>query len=157
LITLRRGSQVLHRISGDGVTFGHPRRIGDRMRSLVCWSRLFMDQETLVVLNTDESESTCAWSTVAPLLRAAGDEFHLIFWHAPKAAAPPAATLTVEQRAGSLTVRIELPPAGFAIYQAAPALHHLRQNPPQYLKPWTQTAGHGGIGQTDSQQEGASL
>jgi glycosidase len=157
LITLRRGSQVLHRISGDGVTFGHPRRMGDRMRSLVCWSRLFMDQETLVVLNTDESESTCAWSTVAPLLRAAGDEFHLIFWHAPKAAAPPAATLTVEQRAGSLTVRIELPPAGFAIYQAAPALHHLRQNPPQYLKPWTQTAGHGGIGQNDSQQEGASL
>jgi glycosidase len=157
LITLRRGSQVLHRISGDGVTFGHPRRIGDRMRSLVCWSRLFMDQETLIVLNTDESESTCAWSTVAPLLRAAGDEFRLIFWHAPKAAAPPAATLTVEQRAGSLTVHIELPPAGFAIYQAAPALHHLRQNPPQYLKPWTQTAGHGGIGQTDSQQEGASL
>src|SRR4030095_6119002 len=37
LLTLRRGSQVLHRVSGDGVTFGHPRRIGsERMRSLVC-------------------------------------------------------------------------------------------------------------------------
>src|SRR5205807_162409 len=93
LITLRRGSQVLHRVSGDGVNVGLPRRLGDRMRSLVCWSRLFLDQETLVVINTDESEAVAAWSTVAPMLRVDGDEFQLIFWHAPKAAAPPAATL----------------------------------------------------------------
>ena len=88
LITLRRGSQVLHRISGDGVNFGHPRRIGgERMRSLVCWSRLFLDQETLVVFNTDESNAVAAWSTVAPMLRVEGDQFRLIFWHAPKPAA----------------------------------------------------------------------
>ncbi len=35
LLPLRRGRQVLHRISGDGVTFGLPHRLGDRMRSLV--------------------------------------------------------------------------------------------------------------------------
>lgn len=145
-LALRRGSQVLHRISGDGVTFGHPHRIGgQRMRSLVCWSRLFMDQETLVVCNTDESQTVAAWSTVAPLLRVDGDEFHLIFSHAPGPAAAPAATLTVEHRAGLPTVRITLPPAGFAIYQASPALHRLGPNPPPDLKPWTQSAWHGGM------------
>ncbi len=148
-LALRRGSQVLHRISGDGVNFGHPHRIGgERMRSLVCWSRLFLDQETLVVLNTDEAQTVTAWSTVAPLLRVDGDQFHLIFWHAPKPVAPPAASLTVEHRAELPTVRITLPPAGFAIYQASPALHRFGPNPPRGLKPWVQTAWHGGMQQT---------
>jgi hypothetical protein len=107
-----------------------------------------MDQETLVVINTDESEAVSAWSTVAPLLRVDGDRFQLIFWHAPKAASPPAATLTVEHRAGLPTVRMTLPPAGFAIYQAAPALHRLGPNPPADLKPWAETAWHRGDQQT---------
>jgi hypothetical protein len=79
------------------------------------------------------------------MLRVDGEEFHLIFWHTPKPAAAPAATLTVEQRAGSPTVRIELPPAGFAIYHASPALHRLGPHPPKDLKPWAQNAWHGGI------------
>jgi glycosidase len=145
-LAIRRGSQVLHRISGDGVNLGHPHRIGgERMRSLVCWSRIFMDQEMLVVLNTDECEAGSAWSTVAPLLRVDGDEFHLIFWYAPKPAAAPAATLTVEHRAGLPTVRLQMPAAGFAIYHASPALNRFGPNPPSDLKPWAQTAWHGGI------------
>jgi glycosidase len=144
LITLRRGWQVLHRLSGDGVNFGLPHRIGgERMRSLVCWSRLFLDQEALLVLNTDDANDAAAWSTVAPMLRVDGDQFHLIFWHAPKPTAPPAETLTVEQRAGLPTVRLQLPPAGFAIYQASPSLHRLGPNPPQDLKPWAERAWHG--------------
>jgi glycosidase len=146
LLTLRRGSQVLHRISGDGVTFGHPHRIGgERMRSLVCWSRLFLDQETLIVFNTDECNSVAAWSTVAPLMRVDGDQFRRVFWHAPRPAAPPAETLTVEQRAGLPTVRIELPPAGFAIYHSSPALHRLGPHPAADLQPWAEKAWHGGF------------
>src|SRR3954447_5554200 len=99
----------------DGVTFGIPRRLSDRMRSLVCWSRLFTDQESLVVINTDESAPVTAWSTVAPLFRVDRDQFHLIFSFAPKPVAPPAATLTVEHRSGLPAVRITLPPASFAI------------------------------------------
>jgi glycosidase len=141
LLTLRRGLQVLHRISGDGVNFGHPRRIGgERMRSVVCWSRLFLDQETLVVLNTDESNPVKAWSTVAPMLRADGDQFHLIFFHAPKAQASPAATLTVEMRSGLPTVQIQLPPAGFAVYHSSPALHRLGPNHSKPLAPWAHSA-----------------
>jgi glycosidase len=143
LLTLRRGSQVLHRISGDGVSFGHPHRLGgERMRSLVCWSRLFLDQESLIVLNTDETNSVAAWSHVAPMLRVDGDQFHLIFWHAPRPATPPAATLTVEERAGLPAVRIQLPPAGFAIYHASPSLHRLGPHPPEDLKPWAPSAWH---------------
>jgi len=56
--------------------------------------------------------------------------------------APPAETLTVKQRAGLPTVRIELPPPGFAIYHASPALH---PHPPQDLKPWTESTWHGAI------------
>ncbi len=145
LLPLRRGSQVLHRVSGDGVTFGLPQRFGDRMRSVVSWSRLFLDQELLVVINTDASEPVASWSTVAPLLRVDGDQFHLIFWHASKPATAPAATLTVEQRAGLPTVRIALPPAGFAIYMAAPALHRFGPNPVDGLMPWTKSAWHGEI------------
>jgi hypothetical protein len=48
LLPLRRGRQVLHQISADGVNFGVPHRLGDRMRSLVSWSRLFVDEEVLV-------------------------------------------------------------------------------------------------------------
>jgi hypothetical protein len=45
--------------------------------------------------------------------------------------------LTVERRdGGPLAVRMTLPPAGFAIYQAAPGLHRLGPNPPADLKPW---------------------
>lgn len=54
LLLLRRGRQTLHPISANGVTFGLPHRMGDRMRSLVCWSRLFVDREVLVAVNTDE-------------------------------------------------------------------------------------------------------
>lgn len=148
-LTLRRGYQVLHRISGDGMTFELPHRLGrgagERMRSLVSWSRLFLDQETLVVLNTDESEAITAWSTLAPLMRVDGDVFRLIFWYAPRPATPPAATLTVERRAGKPAVRLLLPPAGFAIYQAAPALHRLGSHPPEDLQPWEESTWHGAI------------
>ena len=137
LLPLRRGRQALHHISGDGVTFGLPHRLGDRMRSLVAWSRLFADQEVLVALNTDEAQPVTAYSTVAPTFRVEGDQFHRIFWYAPKPGSPPPPeSLTVERKGGPLAVRITLPPSGFAIYQAAPGLHRLGPNPPADLKPW---------------------
>jgi glycosidase len=136
LLPLRRGRQTLHHISGDGVTFGLPHRLGDRMRSLVSWSRLFIDQEVLVAVNTDETQPVTAYSTVAPTFRVEGDQLHLIFWYAPKHASPPPSSLTVERRNGPLAVRLTLPAAGFAIYQAAPGLNRLGPSPHPDLKPW---------------------
>jgi glycosidase len=136
LLPLRRGRQVLHHISGDGVTFGLPHRLGERMRSLVSWSRLFVDQEVLVALNTDETQPVTDWSTVAPTFRIEGDQFHLIYWYAPKLDSPPPSSLTVERANGPLAVRMTLPPSGFAIYQAAPGLQRLGPSPLLDLKPW---------------------
>jgi glycosidase len=137
LLPLRRGRQVLHRISGDGAHFGLPHRLGERMRSLVAWSRLFADQEVLVALNTDEAQPVTAYSTVAPTFRVEGDQFHRIFWYAPKAGSPPPPeSLTVERKGGPLAVRMTLPPAGFAIYHASPGLHRLGPRLAAELKPW---------------------
>jgi hypothetical protein len=106
------------------------------MRSLVCWSRLLVDQEVLVAVNTDEGQPVTAYSTVAPTFRMEGDRFNRIFWYAPRPGAEPPPALTVERTGGLLAVRMTLPPAGFAIYQAAPALHRLGPNPPADLTPW---------------------
>jgi glycosidase len=142
-LPLRRGRQALHRISGDGVTFGLPHRLGERMRSLVAWSRLFVDQEVLVALNTDEAQPVTAYATVAPTFRVEGDQLNLIFWHAPKDLTPPPPSLTVERKNGPLAVRMTLPPAGFAIYQAAPGLNRLGAGRLIDWKPWQPRAAHG--------------
>jgi glycosidase len=135
LLPLRRGRQALHQISGDGVNFGLPRRLGGRMRSVVCWSRLFIDEEVLVAINTDEAEPHTVYSAVAPTFRGEGDRFHLVFWHAPRPAAEPPGELVVERKAGRLAVRLTLPPAGFAVYQGAPGLNRFGPNPPLDLRP----------------------
>jgi len=111
---------MLHEISGDGISFGLPRLLGEKMCSIVSWSRLFVDQEVLVAFSTDQGQPTTAYSTVAPLFRAEGDLLKLIFWHAPAASPPPPSELRVERHGSVLAVRLTLPPAGFVIYEAAP-------------------------------------
>jgi hypothetical protein len=54
LIALRRGRQYLHDISGDGEHFGQPEKLGDRLLSLVTWSRVMADHELLLAFNTNE-------------------------------------------------------------------------------------------------------
>jgi hypothetical protein len=125
LLPLRRGRQMLHEISGDGIGFGVPRLMGERMRSIVAWSRLFVDQEVLVAFSTDQEQPLTAYSTVAPRFRAQGDLLKLIFWHTPAASSPPPQELVVERRGERLAVRLTVPPAGFVIYQAAPGLDRL--------------------------------
>jgi glycosidase len=144
LLPLRRGRQVLHQISGDGATFGVPHRLGDRPRSLVSWSRLFIDEEVLVAFNTDESQPVTVYSTVAPIFRMEGDQLHLIFWYAPKSGPPPPSSLTVERKSDLLVVWMTLPPASFMMYRAAPGLHRLGPSPPPDLKPWQPHAAHNG-------------
>src|SRR5262245_49720563 len=136
LLPLRRGRQALHHISGDGITFVSSHSEGAQSSSLVSWSRLFIDQEVLVAVNTDATQPTTAYSTVAPTFRVEGDQCHLLFWYAPKTASPPPPSLTVERKNGPLAVRMSLPAAGFAIYQAAPGLNRLGPGPSPDLKPW---------------------
>ena len=67
------GKLLASHLRRNGVTFDLPHRLGDRMRrSLVCWSRLFIDQEVLIAMNTDESQAVTAFSTVSPTFRLGG-------------------------------------------------------------------------------------
>ena len=142
LLPLRRGRQALHHISGDGVTFGLPHRLGERMRSLVSWSRLFIDQEVLVALNTDEANPVTAYSTVAPTFRVDGRPVSSDLLVRSEACRRSAVPLDRGAPNGPLAVRMTLPPAGFAIYQAAPGLERLGPSPPPDLKPWHPRVAH---------------
>ena len=125
LLPLRRGRQMLHEISGDGINFGFPRIIGDRMLSIVSWSRIFIDQEVLVAFSSNREQAVAAYSAVSSRFRSERDVLKLIFWHAPRAATPPPAELAVENRGGVLAVHLMLPPAGFVVYQAPPGRQSL--------------------------------
>jgi glycosidase len=120
LLSVRRGRQMLHQISGDGVNFGLPHMIGDRMLSIVAWSRIFVDQEVLVAFSTNRDQPLSAYSTVASRFRSEREQLKLIFWHAPRAVTPPPSEVIVEDKGGVLAVHLTLPPAGFVIYEAPP-------------------------------------
>jgi glycosidase len=124
-IALRRGRQYVHDISGDGVRFGPPAKFGDRLHTLVSWSRVLADHEMLVIFNTDEINSHEVYSTLNPNLRAEGDELRLLFSYTPESGVEPLdcpsyalPKLKVERRGSVLCARLVLGPASFAIYAA---------------------------------------
>jgi hypothetical protein len=110
---LRRGRQYLRPISGNGVDFGLPEMLGSRLRSLVPWSRLFVDEELVLAINTDPDAASTAWVTIDDGLHAAGDELRCLY---STDAGQIGQTATVEARNGK-AVRLTLPPAGFAVYE----------------------------------------
>jgi glycosidase len=124
-LPLRRGRQYVHEISGDGAHFGPPAKFGNRLHTLVSWSRVVADHEMLVVFNTDEINAHELYSTLNPNLRAEGDELRLLFSYAPESGVDllesPRFTISrlrVERRGGVLCTRLALGPAGIAIYTA---------------------------------------
>jgi glycosidase len=110
---LRRGRQYLRPISGNGVDFGLPRMLGGRLRTLVPWSRLFVDEELLLAINTDPDAASTAWVTIDDDLHAADDTLRCLY---STDAGQIGQTATVEARNGK-AVRLTLPPAGFAVYE----------------------------------------
>jgi glycosidase len=112
-IALRRGRQYLRQISGDGANFGFPVIMGDRMRSVVAWSRLFVEQEILVAANTDPNQASSAWVTIDNDLHREGDLLNCLY---STDAAQIAGTSPVAARNGK-AVRVTIPPAGFLIYK----------------------------------------
>jgi glycosidase len=124
-IALRRGRQYLHEISGDGLHFGMPKKLGGHIETLVPWSRVMGDHELLVVFNTDSQHGHEVYTTLNPNLRREGDEMELVFSRTPdhgveSVASPRFAlrTLKVERHGDVLCARLVLGPAGFAIYAA---------------------------------------
>ncbi len=111
---LRFGRQYLRPISGDGLGFGLPRRIGDgRMTSVVAWSRLLNDEEVVCAVNTDVDAERTAWVTVDAQINTGTTTFDYLF--TSDESARPAAP--VESRNGR-AVLVTVPPAGFVVLRA---------------------------------------
>ena len=58
---LRRGTQQLLQISGDGEHFGYPEKIGDRMLTIIPWLRQTPEQIILCAVSTDPNHDQLAW------------------------------------------------------------------------------------------------
>jgi hypothetical protein len=83
------------------------------MRSIVAWSRLFVEEEILLAVNTDPDQSSAAWVTVDDDLHATGDTLIRLY---STDGGKVGGSVTVEPRNGK-AVRITVPPGGFAIYK----------------------------------------
>lgn len=112
-IALRRGRQYLREISGDGIHFGLPHMLGGQIRSVVPWSRLFADQETMVAINTDYDNERTAWVTVDDGLHVVGANFRCLY---STDSAQIGTLVSTEARNGKAN-RLTVPKAGLAVYE----------------------------------------
>ncbi len=110
---LRRGRQFLREISGDGVNFGLPTMAGGQLRSVVPWSRVFVDDELVCAINTDPDNARSAWVTIDNSLHSAGDKLTCLY---SSDAAQIGQTVTVEARNGK-AVNIRTPKGGFVVFK----------------------------------------
>lgn len=112
-LPLRRGRQYLRPISGDGVNFGLPQSLGGPIRSIIPWSRVFNDEEILVVFNSDHQSSHSAWVTIDNPIHETGKRIQCIYSSVEKNRVGD--EVVVEERNGK-SVWIALSPGEFAIY-----------------------------------------
>ncbi|MFA5082491.1 MAG: alpha-amylase family glycosyl hydrolase, partial [Hydrogenophilaceae bacterium] len=113
-IALRRGRQYLREISASGEpgSFGLPRMIGGRILFVVPWSRLFANQELLLVINTDADSGRAAWVTIDASLHAEPGALTCLYSTDP---AQIGGASAIEARNGR-AVWIAVPAGGFVIY-----------------------------------------
>ncbi|KAI9768822.1 MAG: hypothetical protein M1840_004636 [Geoglossum simile] len=113
-MALRRGRQYLREISGDGINFGVPIKIGDsRMQAVVAWSRIFADEEVLCAVNTDYSAYREAWVTVDAELQEARETLECVY---STEEGEIGKEVKVERRNGR-AVFLKVAPGGFVIYK----------------------------------------
>jgi glycosidase len=112
-LALRRGRQYLREISGDGNSFGLPLMVGGRLRSVVAWSRLFLDQEWLCAINTDADGARAAWVNVDAELSPPGRR---LVCRCASDTALVGTSLSVVLVAGRGAVWLDLPAAGCMVF-----------------------------------------
>ena len=110
---LRRGRQFLREISGEGVNFGLPTMLGGQLRSVVPWSRIFVEDELVCAINTDPDNARSAWVTIDNSLHSAGEKLTCLY---SSDAGQIDQTVTVEARNGK-AVNIRVPKGGFVVFE----------------------------------------
>jgi glycosidase len=113
-LPLRRGRQFLRQISGDGQNFGFPQIVGQEIRSVVPWSRIFDKQEILLAINTDPQNIRNAWVVIDAELHSAGDTVKCLHSSDPSQIGK---TIPVSTRSLNRVVDLTVPAAGFVIYE----------------------------------------
>lgn len=113
-LALRRGRQYLREISesGEPGSFGLPHMIGDRIRAVVPWSRLFDRREIVLAINTDADSKREAWVTIDASLHAGAGALTCLY---STDAVQVGATTAIKARNGR-AVRIAVPAGGFVAY-----------------------------------------
>ena len=95
------------------MSFGFPFIMSGRMRSIVAWSRLFVEEEILLAVNTDPEKSSSAWVTIDDGLHAAGDTLTCLY---STDGGLIGGRVIIESRNGK-AAPLTVPPGGFAIYK----------------------------------------
>lgn len=113
-LPLRRGRQYLRKISGNGNDFGYPIMMGNEIRSVVAWSRIFNNQEILLAINTDYNNQSQAWVTIDFEINKNQNSLKCIYSTEKNMIG---ATIDVASKNGR-SVYLTVPAAGFVIYEA---------------------------------------
>lgn len=88
--------------------------VGTEIRSVIPWSRMFGNSETLVAINTDYDSPATAWVTIDNDLHSTGDTMTCLY--STDSSEINAKKTTVEPRNGK-SVLLTVPAAGFVIYE----------------------------------------
>jgi glycosidase len=113
-IALRRGRQYLREISGDGQNFGLPHLFGERMLSVVPWTRSFDEQELLLAINTDPHQPGNAWVSLNIAAYPVGARLTCVY---SSETGQVGQELTVQAAGGRHAVSLNVPAAGFVVYE----------------------------------------
>lgn len=113
-IAMRRGRQYLRPISGNGVDFGIPELLGERMMSIVPWTRSFDDQELILAINTDPDRPTTAWVDLDADAHQAGKTITCLY---SSDAGYIGQQLTVQNMRDRRVIHLTVPAAGFVVYE----------------------------------------
>jgi len=112
-ISLRRGRQYLRQVSPTGTEgdFHFPQPIGEELRWVVAWSRIFAGREYLCAINTDATQALTVWVTVDHGINPPGAQMVCLL---ATDSSELGTTVEVEEKNGS-AVRLTLPAAGVIV------------------------------------------
>lgn len=113
LLPLRRGRQYLRQISGNGSDFGLPAMVGNEIRSIVAWSRIFASEEVICAFNNDYNQVLSAWVTVDRTLNKPGDTY--VCAYSTQNQEIGTVKTKVEARNGA-AIQLQVAAKGFVIY-----------------------------------------
>ena len=110
-ISLRRGRQYLRQVSQDGEHFYYPELVGQELRWVVAWSRLFANSECLCAINT-AARDLKIWVTLDHNTHQAAGKLTCLVSTDP---GQQGQKVSIQARNGS-AIHVRVPAFGFIVY-----------------------------------------